>query len=222
MQHGWCPDGRAELCRWRPLSWRRPKPPLPLLPLTGKRAPFLSLRIRMEEATVRTTCYRRGTSCTPSCKDGYTSTPAQCSDAGVLTAPQCLLECPASEASAPSNINETVGAETCVKTLKAEETCTPDCKEGYTEVDAWCVERMVTDCRPWPAHRSRATRLLFPTTRRMVMSWATAQPRCRQGTSALRVARMGTRRWTECRISPRPIRAWKKSSRVMTGQREEW
>ena len=36
-------------------------PPLSLSPpLTGKRAPFLSLRIRMEEATVRTTCYRRG------------------------------------------------------------------------------------------------------------------------------------------------------------------
>ena len=82
-----------------------------------------------------------GSKCTPECEDGYTAVAAECSMTGDLTAARCdgvQITCPASDDGAPLNVLQTESAETCVKTLNAGETCTPDCADGFRPVDAVC------------------------------------------------------------------------------------
>ena len=81
-----------------------------------------------------------GDTCTPSCKAGFNPVDAVCGTDGTLTtAAACTqITCPASDAVSPSNVEDSVGAEDCVKTLNAGETCTPSCKAGFNPVDAVC------------------------------------------------------------------------------------
>ena len=80
-----------------------------------------------------------GGKCTPVCKDGYSALAAECSMTGDLTEAQCVqITCPASGDGAPQHVLQSESAETCVKTLNAGETCTPDCADGFRPVDAVC------------------------------------------------------------------------------------